>query len=294
MEQRVPDTFKWPDGFRAAAVISVDVDAESGILTDHPQTAAHLNVVAHQAYDALAGVPRLLRILERQALPGTFFVPGFTADRWPDLIRTIRDVGHEIGHHGYQHEPVHGVDEATERDYLVRGLDALERVAGVRPTGYRAPKFKLNFRSPRLLVEHGFRYDSSLMDSDVPYRLATGVEPDSPTLIEMPVQWALDDWSQFAFMPGILPGTTIESPSKALDLWMLELEASVAEGACFMLTLHPYLSGRPSRAHAIEQLIERMKSIDGLWIATAGDVAEHAAALDLPARWHRPLPGADN
>ena len=290
----MPATFEWPDGIRAAAIITVDVDAESGILTDHPQTAAHLNVVAHQAYEALSGVPRLMRIFERQAVPATFFVPGFTADRWPDLIRTIRDAGHEIGHHGYQHEPVHGVDEATERDYLVRGLDALERVAGVRPMGYRAPKFKLNFRSPRLLVEHGFRYDSSLMDSDVPYRLAAGPEPDAPTLIEMPVQWALDDWSQFAFMPGLLPGTTIESPSKALDLWTLELEASAAEGACFMLTLHPYLSGRPSRAHAIEQLIERMKSIKGLWIATAGDVAEHSAALHLPARWHRPLPGTDD
>jgi peptidoglycan/xylan/chitin deacetylase (PgdA/CDA1 family) len=270
-------------------VISVDIDAESAMLRDHPQTASYLNVMAHQAYDARAGLPRLLELLSRHDVRGTFFVPGFAAERWPDSVRAVRDRGHEIGAHGYLHEPLHDLDEATEEMYILRGLDAIDRVLGVRPVGFRAPKFKINFRTPGLLVRHGFLYDSSLMDSDVPYRLATNPEPDTTSLIEVPVQWSLDDWSQFGFLPGLLPATTVETPAKALELWTSELDAAIATGSCFVLTLHPYLSGRPARAHIVHELLERMRSAEGLWIATADEIARHTAGLGLTPFYHRPI-----
>jgi peptidoglycan/xylan/chitin deacetylase (PgdA/CDA1 family) len=281
--------FHWPDGYRAAAIVSVDMDGESGVLYDHPHTETHLNVVAHQGYDALSGVPRLLRLFDRLAIKTSFYIPGFTAERWPDVVQEVRDAGHEIGHHGYLHEPVHGVDEATEEGYLLRGLEALDKVAGVRPVGYRAPKGRLNFRTPRLLAKHGFLYDTSLMDTEYPYRLASGPEPDAPSVIELPIQWSTDDWSQFAFMPGLMPGTTVESPTKALEVWALDLEGIAAEGGIFIITLHPYLIGRPSRARILEELVERMKAIDGLWITTGQAAAEHAATQDLTPRFHRPV-----
>ena len=56
----------------------------------------------------------------------TFFVPGWVAETWPDVARSVRDAGHEIGHHGYLHESVRGKDEATEEGYLLRGLEALD------------------------------------------------------------------------------------------------------------------------------------------------------------------------
>jgi peptidoglycan/xylan/chitin deacetylase (PgdA/CDA1 family) len=285
--------FEWPPGRTAAAIVTIDVDAESSMLYDHPQTARQLNVMAHQAYDARVGVPRLLQILARRGIHGTFFVPGYTADRWPRIVNDIRDQGHEIGHHGYLHEPLHDVDEATEEGYLLRGLEALDRVAGVRPVGYRAPKFRLNFRTPAILARHGFVYESSLMDSDWPYRLATAPEPEAPSLIELPVQWSLDDWSQFGFMPGLLPATTVETADKALNLWMAELEALVSVGGVFVLTLHPYLSGRPSRAAVVERLLDRMLEVEGLWIATGSEVAAHAQRLSLPPIWHRPIEEPD-
>jgi hypothetical protein len=62
-----------------------------------------------------------------------------------------------------------------------------------------------------------------------------------------------------------------------------------------MLTNHPFVSGRPSRASALERLIARAKAIDGLWIATAGEIADHVETLDLAAVAHLPpiLPEAD-
>jgi hypothetical protein len=154
--------------------------------------------------------------------------------------------------------------------------------------------------APGLLAARGFRYDSSLMDGDTPYRIACGTGPDigpdagpddgpdagpgARTLIEMPIHWGLDDWEQYAYLPGVSGSGLIESPAKALEMWLLELDAMHACGGHFVLTAHPFLSGRPSRAAALERLIERMRSLDGLWIASLEEVAAYAESLNLPAR----------
>jgi peptidoglycan/xylan/chitin deacetylase (PgdA/CDA1 family) len=289
----LPPGFRWPDGIRAAATFTFDVDAEAAMLADHPASADYLDVMAHQRYGPRTAGPRLLRMLERRGTRATFFVPGWVAEQWPGLARTIRDAGHEIAHHGYLHESVRGMDEATEERALVRGLDALDDVLGIRPTGYRAPNWDLNWRTPTLLARHGFRYSSNLMDADHPYRLAVGPEPDAPWLVELPVHWGLDDWEPYNYIPGITGNGVILSPSVVLERWSLELEALVAEGGLFNLTSHPFVSGRASRAVALEELIRRAQAIEGLWIATCDEVASWTAALDLqPVVHERPvLPG---
>jgi peptidoglycan/xylan/chitin deacetylase (PgdA/CDA1 family) len=285
----MPPGFSWPKGVRAAACFTFDVDAESPILFDHPESAAWLDVMSHQAYGPRTGGPRILRLLERQAIRATFFVPGYTAERWPDTIRAIRDAGHEIGHHGYLHEGARSApDPETEERRLIRGLEALDAVAGVRPVGYRAPMWELSYRLPALLAKHGFLYDSGLMDADHPYRLATSPEPGAPSIVELPGHWSLDDWEPYNYLPGITGSGVIASPADVLARWTLELEALVAEGGLFMLTNHPFISGRPSRAVALETLIERAKAIDGLWIASAKEIAAHVAALPLEPVVHRP------
>lgn len=289
-----PAGFRWPDGVRAAACFTFDVDAESPILFDHPEAAGWLDVMSHQAYGPRTGVPRILRLLERHGVRATFFVPGYTAERWPGTVRAIRDAGHEIGHHGYLHEGARSApDLATEEARLLRGLDALDRVAGVRPIGYRAPMWELSYRLPALLARHGFVYDSGLMDADHPYRLATGPELDAPTVVELPAHWSLDDWEPYNYLPGITGSGVIASPAEVTARWAIELEALIAEGGLFMLTNHPFISGRPSRAAALEALIERAQGIDGLWIASAAEIAAHVATLDLEPVFHvpPPLPG---
>ena len=285
----MPPGFAWPAGKRAAACFTFDVDAESPILFEHPESADWLDVMSHQAYGPRTGVPRLLRILERQSIRATFFVPGYTAERWPQAIRAIRDAGHEIGHHGYLHEGARSAaDAGTEERRLLRGLEALHEAVGVRPVGYRAPMWELSYRLPALLAKHGFLYDSGLMDADHPYRLATGPEPGAPSIIELPGHWSLDDWEPYNYLPGITGSGVIASPADVLARWTLELEALVAEGGLFMLTNHPFVSGRASRAVALETLMERARAIDGLWIASAEQVAAHVATLPLEPVVHAP------
>ena len=285
----MPAGFAWPAGKRAAACFTFDVDAESPILFDHPEAAGWLDVMSHQAYGPRTGVPRLLRLLDRQAIRATFFVPGYTAERWPAVVRAIRDAGHEIGHHGYLHEGARSApDLETEERRLLRGLEALDMVAGVRPVGYRAPMWELSYRLPALLAAHGFRYDSGLMDADHPYRLAVGPEPGAPSIIELPGHWSLDDWEPYNYLPGITGSGVIASPAEVVARWTLELEALVEAGGLFMLTNHPFVSGRASRAVALEALMQRARSIEGLWIASAEEIATHVETLPLAAVVHHP------
>lgn len=270
----------WPGGMRAAACFAFDVDAESAVLSAEPGAASRMSVMSHQSYGPVTGVPRLLRLLEARGIRATFFVPGYTARRYPGTVRSIAAAGHEIAHHGYLHEPLTGADEATETGYLTRGLEALAEVTGQRPAGYRAPLWELNFRSPGLLADHGFLYDSSLMDSDWPYELRAGASQ----LVEIPVQWALDDWEQYCYVPDIFGSGLIESPAKAAELWSLELAALREEGGCFVLTGHPFLSGRPSRAAALGQVMAQAVAYGDLWIATLGEVAAHVRGLGLNPR----------
>jgi peptidoglycan-N-acetylglucosamine deacetylase len=282
----LPAGFRWPDGVRAAACFTFDLDAESAILFEHPEAADWLDIMAHQAYGPRAGLPRLLRLLERRSIPATFFVPGYTAERWPDGVRAARDAGHEIAHHGYLHESSRGATPAEEEARLLRGLEALDRVAGVRPVGYRAPNWEMSRTLLPLLARHGFQYDSGLMDADHPYRVAVEPGAKAATLIELPVHWSLDDWEAYAYLPGITGSGVIASPTDVLERWRLELDALVLEGGLFVLTNHPFVSGRASRAAALGRLIEHAQSIDGLWIATCAEVAAWVSGLDMSPVFH--------
>ncbi len=170
---------------------------------------------------------------------------------------------------------------------MLRGLAALDEMLGVRPIGYRGPMWELTYETPALLARHGFAYDSGLMDADHPYLLATTAEPDAPTIVELPGHWALDDWEPYNYLPGITGSGVISSPADVIDRWTLELEALVEDGGLFMLTNHPFVSGRASRAAGLERLIERAQSIDGLWIATGEEIAAHVATLGLEPIVHR-------
>ena len=274
-------TFPWPDGKRAALAVTFDMDAEAAVLAVDEKYARRPSIMTHQQYGPVTGVPRLLKLLTDLEIRASFFIPGFSAERHPWTVKAIVAAGHEICHHGYLHRPPGLIDPATERAELVRGLDALEKIAGVRPTVFRAPWWETSEATFDLLAEHGFTCDSSLFDRDEPYRLAVG----ATELIEVPISWALDDWEKYAFLPDPPTGSgVIEPPARVLETWWEEIEAYLEVGGCCVLTMHPFLSGRPARARALGRLLERAKGLPDLWIATIGEIAAHTAASDVPAR----------
>lgn len=263
--------FPWPGGRRAAVAVTFDLDAESVMLATDPALAERPSLMSHQRYGPVTGVPRLLQILAERDLRATFFVPGASAERHPDAVRAIAEAGHEIGHHGFEHESLLGRSREEELDILRRGLEALERAAGVRPLGYRAPWWELGAHTLGLLEELGFTYDSSLFERDAPYRVGR--------LVEIPVSWTFDDWERYAFWPEITGSGAIARPSEVLEAWWEEIEALVEVGGCAVLTMHPFLSGRPARARALGTLLDRLREREDVWVATCGGIAEHAARV---------------
>jgi peptidoglycan/xylan/chitin deacetylase (PgdA/CDA1 family) len=258
----------WLGDSAALAVLSFDVDAESAILAQGRRYADHAMVMTHQAYGPLVGVPRLLGLLDDFGITATFFVPGLTADRYPQVVERIAAAGHEIGHHSYSHLSPVDLGEAGEREDFERALEALDRV-GVRPKGHRSALWEASWGTPALVAEYGLEYDSTLMDDDKPYLLETG----RGTIAELPPHWSLDDWEQYAYLPRPPIGVNIESPAKVLDLWTSELDAMRRHGCLFMLTNHPFLSGRPGRVETLRKLVEHALARGDVEFVTAAEVA---------------------
>jgi peptidoglycan/xylan/chitin deacetylase (PgdA/CDA1 family) len=255
------------------ACLTFDVDAEAPILAESGLYAHNAGVMSHQAYGPRVGIPRLLDLLREYGLPATFFVPGWTADRYPGTVEAILAAGHEVGHHSYAHFSPFAQTEAEERADFERALASLRRL-GVEVEGFRCPSWEPGWRTPRIVAEHGLGYDSSLMDADRPYVLDTG----AGELVELPVHWALDDWEQYAYIPDPPFRSAIESPAKVLDLWRSELDAMRRHGCLFVLTCHPFLSGRPHRVEVLRTLIEHALTAGDVEFCSCREVARRVRA----------------
>jgi polysaccharide deacetylase family protein (PEP-CTERM system associated) len=107
----------------------------------------------------------VLALFDRAGVKGTFFTLGWVAERFPALIRRIADAGHEVASHGWDHQRVFTMDAETFRADLRRARHAIEDAAGVKVTGYRAPSFSIDQRTPwahQVLAEEGYSYSSSV------------------------------------------------------------------------------------------------------------------------------------
>ncbi|MFN8524924.1 MAG: polysaccharide deacetylase [Chloroflexota bacterium] len=277
--------YRWPDGNDCAVVLSFDVDAESGLVFREPEAAAtRLDEMEERRFGVRTGVPRILRLLERYGLPATFYVPGYTAVHHNAVIKTIQDAGHELGCHGNVHEALHMVSPEDERRIMREQLEIFQSYLGVRPTGYRSPSWSVMLQTPALLKEHGFTYDSSLMGDDIPYF----VDTPHGRLAEIPIQWLLDDAPFYRHVYGST--NAIAEPDRVIRLWTQEFRAMRRENGCFVLTMHPWISGRAGRMEGLEQLIRAMRQEPGVWFATAHQVAEWAIQTNQNTDVKVPIP----
>jgi polysaccharide deacetylase family protein (PEP-CTERM system associated) len=108
---------------------------------------------------------RVLDLLADAGVRGTFFVLGLVAETYRDLVRRIRDGGHELASHGHSHRPVSGMRPEEFRADLRRSIAAIEDAGGTRVLGYRAPDFSIGSRdwwAFEIMAEEGLLYDSSI------------------------------------------------------------------------------------------------------------------------------------
>ena len=269
---------RWKNGARCAVCLTFDVDGESLWISRDPHLAHRPIHNAMGAYGPKVGVPRIIKLLKKYSLPGTFFLPSWTAEKWPKMTEAIMKGGYEIGHHGHLHEkPFQLADAEREEELLIRALEILERLTGQKPTGSRTPSCDPSVHTMDLLKKHGLLYHSNLMDDDSPYYHPCG-------LVELPTKWTLDDFIFFGFSGSPPFGHGVRDAEAVYSMWVEEFEGTYEEGGYINFMCHPQVIGQHHRIRMVERLIKHILEKGDCWFATTGQVARHWARQVKPPK----------
>ena len=264
----------WPGGARVAVLLSFDVDNETIWLRNNDTNVGGLS---QGEYGSRVALGRILKLLDENEIPASFFGPAVSFSLAPQMIEMIQASGrHEIGVHGWIHERNATLPRADEERLLRQAVERMTELIGKRPIGYRAPSWNFSDNTLDLLLEMGFLYDSSLMADDRPYEIVANGEPTG--FVELPVDWILDD------APLMNPlGDRYESPRDVLEVYKDEFDVAYEEGTMFLLTMHPHYIGHRSRIVVLRELIEHINKKSDVWFGT------HEQAV----RWVREQAGMD-
>ncbi len=266
----------WPDDASCAVALSFDADHETIPLRDSDPSPMR---ISQGQYGARRGMPRIRALLQRHAIPATFFYPAVSALVHADEVRGVAGEGHEIGIHSWIHERNTTLPFEAERDLSFRASDVLGRLAQRTPCGMRTASWDFSPNTLAIIREMGLLYDSSLMADDEPYELTD--DGEATGVVELPPEWIRDDAVYFNMhrFSGLRPYTP---PSAVEEIFRAEFDGALAEGGLFLLTMHPHVIGHRSRISLLDRLIEHIKAQQAkIWFATHAQVAqwcrEHAA-----------------
>jgi len=255
----------WPNGTRVAVCLSFDTDSEAPLLRDGTTSPTTLSA---SDFGAQAGVPRILRMLDKYQVPATFFMTAVDAMLHPEMLAAIQKSGrHEVGVHGWIHEFPPRLAAGEEERLLDQAIEYLTKATGKKPLGYRAPSWAFSDVTLDLIQKKGFLYDSSLQALDEPYEIVSRGKPTG--LVELAIDWTLTE-TPYLGQNGRMP-----SPTLLYQLYKEEFDGAYAEGTLFVLTLHPYLSGHRAPMQHLDEFVGYMKSKPGVWFATGAQIAKY-------------------
>jgi peptidoglycan/xylan/chitin deacetylase (PgdA/CDA1 family) len=225
----------------------------------------------------------MVEALDRHSIRATVSLNLAVFDHYPEVGEAMTSRGWEVMSHGiYNTRYLHDLDEAEEREFYRDCVDTLRRHTGEQLLGMLGPAISNSVRTPDLMAEAGLIYHADWMHDDQPIPLHTEVG----RLMSMPYSVELNDVPVF--------GSWVEG-----DDWVAMCKAQFdvlyAEGATsgrvMCLPVHPYLVGAPHRARYFDDVLGYVLGHDGVWQATAGQIAmwfldhhyddfvAHAAAL---------------
>ncbi|HCG91568.1 MAG TPA: ribulose phosphate epimerase [Dehalococcoidia bacterium] len=262
----------WPEDIQCVAMITFDVDGVSSWINRDPNHQNLPSLMSMADYGPKVATPRILDILDTFNIKASFYIPGFIAETNSELVKDIYARKHEIGHHGYMHEPPYTLTPKEEHNILHKGINIIENLTGQKPKGYRSPSWELSKHSIDFLSEHDFVYDSSLMGDDKPYYVSTSDNKNQ--LVEIPVHWVLDDAPNFVFAPSANRMGPLKTGDEVLQSWKREFRGIYEYGGCFNLTMHPQYIGSPGRLLILKELLGYINTFDNVRFLTGIEVAE--------------------
>ena len=239
-------------------------------------TERHMSMEGIYEYGSRVGVWRILREFEKRGLPLTVFGVGMALQRHPELTAAFVELGHEIACHGWRWISYQNLDEATEREHMRLGLDAIEKLTGNRPLGWYTGRDSPQTR--RLVADDGgLLYDSDYYGDDLPFWMKVK-RSDGTVVPRLVVPYTLDtNDMRFALPQGF---------AQAEDFYIYlrdSFDALYAEGdpngenapKMMSIGMHCRLLGRPGRITALQRFVDHIQSHDKVWVARRIDIARH-------------------
>jgi allantoinase len=240
----------------------------------------HLSMESIYEYGSRAGVWRILREFEQRALPLTVFGVGMALQRNPDVTAAFCQLGHEIACHGWRWINYQTVDEATEREHMRLGLQAIKVLTAALPAEQRsqhAVGWYTGRDSPntrRLVLDHGgIEYDSDYYGDDLPFWMKVR-RSDGTVLPHLVVPYTLDNNDmRFALPQGYSHADPFYQYLKdSFDTLYREGEQSPR---MMSVGMHCRLLGRPGRIVALQRFLDHLARHDRVWICRRIDIARH-------------------
>jgi len=289
---RNPPHAQWPGGARIAVqfVLNYEEGAENATLHGDAGSEQFLSEMFNPAsfpdrhismegiyeYGSRAGVWRILREFEKRGLPLTVFGVGMALERYPELAAAFRELGHEIACHGWRWIHYQNLDEATEREHMRLGLEAIEKLTGERALGWYTGRDSP--RTRRLVADYGgFEYDSDYYGDDLPFWMKVQ-KTDGTVVPQLIVPYTLDcNDMRFALPQGY-------SHADPFFQYMKDsFDALYAEGdpqgdnspKMMSIGMHCRLLGRPGRITALQRFLDHIGQHEDVWVCRRLDIARH-------------------
>jgi peptidoglycan/xylan/chitin deacetylase (PgdA/CDA1 family) len=237
------------------------------ILRDNQTTPGSLSV---GEYGSRVAVPRVLKMLERNHVKATFYVPGVSALLHPQDIEAFAAGDHEVAVHGWIHERNTELPYEAELDLIGRATDTLEQLSGTRPVGIRTPSWDFSHSTLQVIREMGFVYDASLMADEEPYEILADGTPTG--IVEIPCEWIRDDAPYFSMnrFGGIRPHT---APRDVEQIWKDEFDMAYAGGRSLRTDPAPAHQRAPVTHLAVERVIQHALGNPDVWVGTHAELA---------------------
>lgn len=276
----------WPGGARLAFWVAPNIEfyelhpPKNPQRTPWPRPLPDIVPYSHRDYGNRVGVWRMMDAMDACGVRGSVSLSVALCDHHPEIIAACSERNWEFFSHGiYNTRYCYGMDEAQERAIIEDSIETVRRTTGQTIAGWLAPALTHTERTLDLIAEYGVRYTCDLFQDDQPQpiRVRKG------RLISMPYSLEINDV--------ICYNSYGQTPRQYGELIKRQFDRLYAEGeqggTVMCIPLHPFLVGQPHRIDAFHEALEYCVGHEGVWVATAAEIAEHYMQhhydADLPA-----------
>ncbi|KAF2637603.1 polysaccharide deacetylase [Massarina eburnea CBS 473.64] len=289
---------KWPNGAKIAVSFVINYEEggerspQSGDgqsepnLTENPGRGPRINernynVESEYEYGSRAGFWRLFRLFNEHKMKFTLYAVAQAVEKNPDVVKRSVQEGHEVASHGYRWVDYHDFSIEKEKEYIRNAITSLKSLSGYAPKGWYYGRNSPHSRTlvPQTYEEMGesLVWMSDTYADDVPYWTDLPLERSSTSpkgLLMLPYSYDCNDFKFHTVGSGFAdPGGFYTHLKNAFDVLFEEGQKGMPK----MMTvgLHCRIVGRPGRFGALKKFVEEISGMEGVWVATRTEIAEH-------------------